>query len=164
MPTLSIQIKGAEMKRKGFENLDANIPVIAAQDIYDAMLRAQTEMKTPGASISYPVKWDSEKQRRAYFATDGFGGGIPTQRSGRYEAAWDIRRNPSPDRAREGYSLYNKLDWAQYVGGNAYGDRQSRIHRDRWNKLAAAVRKAVDGLPGKVREHILILAEKSGLR
>ena len=29
----------------------------------------------------YPIRWTSERQRRAFFATGGFGRGIPTRRS-----------------------------------------------------------------------------------
>jgi hypothetical protein len=35
----------------------------------------------PGA-VKYPIQWTSEKQRRAYFATNGFGAGIPYRRTG----------------------------------------------------------------------------------
>jgi len=32
--------------------------------------------------VKYPIEWTSEKQRKAFFATDGFGGGIPYKRKG----------------------------------------------------------------------------------
>lgn len=38
----------------------------------------------------YPIEWTSEKQRRAYFATDGFGAGIPYKRTGGLAAAWEV--------------------------------------------------------------------------
>lgn len=31
--------------------------------------------------VHYPIQWTSERQRRAFFATDGFGRGIPTRRT-----------------------------------------------------------------------------------
>ena len=34
---------------------------------------------TPG-DVARPIAWTSEKQRRAYFATNGFGAGIPYKR------------------------------------------------------------------------------------
>lgn len=34
------------------------------------------------------LNWTTDKQRRAFFATDGFGRGIPTRRTGRIAAAW----------------------------------------------------------------------------
>jgi len=37
--------------------------------------------------VKRPVRWTSERQRRAFFASNGFGRGIPTQRSGKV-AQW----------------------------------------------------------------------------
>jgi hypothetical protein len=36
----------------------------------------------------YPLRWSSDRQRRAFFATDGFGGGIPTRRSDSIVNEW----------------------------------------------------------------------------
>ncbi|PJF38481.1 MAG: hypothetical protein CUN54_10770, partial [Phototrophicales bacterium] len=38
----------------------------------------------------YPIEWTSERQRRAYFATDGFGAGIPYKRTGETDAGWEM--------------------------------------------------------------------------
>ncbi len=38
--------------------------------------------------VRYPIAWTSERQRRAFFATDGFGRGIPTGRSGALSRGW----------------------------------------------------------------------------
>jgi hypothetical protein len=43
----------------------------------------------PG-SPKYPIRWTSERQRRAFFATDGFGRGIPTKRSHALSQAWQV--------------------------------------------------------------------------
>ena len=34
--------------------------------------RVQNRMNVEGKPITYPVQWDSPKQRRAFFATNGF--------------------------------------------------------------------------------------------
>jgi hypothetical protein len=39
----------------------------------------------PPSQSGSPFEWSSDKQRKAFFASDGFGGGIPTQRT--YELA-----------------------------------------------------------------------------
>lgn len=46
----------------------------------------------PGAPV-YPIRWKSERQRRAFFASKGFGRGIPTQRKNVIIKAWtaDVR-------------------------------------------------------------------------
>jgi len=46
-------------------------------------------MFVPG-KVKYPIQWTTEKQRRAFFATDGFGGGIPTMRTGALADAWEM--------------------------------------------------------------------------
>lgn len=49
-----------------------------------------SELKAIPGPPKYPIQWTSEKQRRAFFATNGFGGGIPTTRSGRLPDGWQI--------------------------------------------------------------------------
>lgn len=62
------------------------------QSVYDdyAPVILQRLQSDPGP-VKRPIEWTSEKQRRAYFATDGFGAGIPYRRSGQLQQAWDIR-------------------------------------------------------------------------
>lgn len=43
----------------------------------------------PG-EVKYPIQWTSERQRKAFFATDGFGAGIPYRRTGRLRDAWRV--------------------------------------------------------------------------
>jgi hypothetical protein len=64
----------------------------------------------------YPIEWTSEKQRRAYFATDGFGAGIPYQRTGKLAAAWRV----ITERTANGFRLLieNPLDAARFVYGS----------------------------------------------
>jgi hypothetical protein len=53
-------------------------------------LKALAKLKRiPGAPV-YPLRWQTEKQRRAYFATDGFGSGIPYRRTGELVEGWDV--------------------------------------------------------------------------
>lgn len=110
-------------------------------------------MQKPGKRIRYPVNWDSERQRKAFFATNGFRrkgskGGIPTKRTNAHIKAWKIVKVPG------GYSVQNKRASAVYVYGNDKGKRQSKIHKGRWPLFrteALAVRKV---LPIMIREHL----------
>jgi hypothetical protein len=43
--------------------------------------------KTPGP-VKYPIQWKTARQRRAFFATNGFGRGIPTKRTGALGNGW----------------------------------------------------------------------------
>ena len=89
-------------------------------------------MQQPGLEPTYPINWDSERQRRAFFATNGFGGGIPYKRKGRYEAGWKAL----PIQA--GVEVLNEEGAARWVGGTVTGGDTpasggpSRIHKSRW--------------------------------
>ena len=50
--------------------------------VREAVEGAREELSIPAPEPTYPIQWDSERQRRAFFATDGFGRGIPTERTG----------------------------------------------------------------------------------
>lgn len=47
-----------------------------------------TELRQTPAKPSYPIRWKTAKQRRAFFATKGFGRGIPTRRTGALGRGW----------------------------------------------------------------------------
>lgn len=157
---LSIQLVNAHRVRQGLEDLKKDVPDIGAQRIYNAMLKAQAMLKKPGKRVRYPVWWESEKQRRAFFATDGFGKGIPYKRTGAYNAGFVIRRTPNANRASVGYSLINPVLYAKYVGGGASGTGQSTIHLDRWTLIRDAMDQAVRGLREDVQEHITMIARR----
>lgn len=163
MTTLSVQIVGAKLVRMGLQNLDREIPNIGAQQIYEAFQRAK-ERVTRYPPSPRRVRWDSEKQRAAFFATNGFGGGIPYMRTGTYGKSWIIRRNPRAARAMAGYSLIGNARYSKYVGGDAYGTSQSRIHGNRWAKVRTSVEKEMKPLPGAIRAHITMVARRTGLK
>ncbi len=71
--------------------------------------------KEPGPPI-YPLRWASERQRRAYFATNGFGKGIPYQRTGKLQDGWDV--DFQPDQEGGTIALVNPVAYMRYVQGN----------------------------------------------
>lgn len=73
-----------------------------------------------------PYQWQSEKQRRAYFATDGFGAGIPYRRTGNFSQAWSAKAG-----ATNGY-IRNSTTYADFVMGR-YAQRGHLA--DKWQKL-----------------------------
>jgi hypothetical protein len=81
--------------------------------------------KAPGPA-HYPIQWTSEKQRKAFFATDGFGSGIPYQRTDGMIHDWHVR----VDRNRGFTSLLvmNDNPAARYVYGDEHGLHQQRFH------------------------------------
>lgn len=157
MPQLTVRVNG-QMVRQGLQNLAADIPQVGRLQIYRASQRVQKRMKQPGSKPSYPIPWASEKQRRAFFATDGFGGGIPHSRTNAYVDAWKIERIGDT-----GYQVVNRTKAAKYVGGNAYGLGQSQIHAGRWPLFRDVAEDELKNLPEEVAKEIRIVARRSGL-
>lgn len=84
--------------------------------------KAALRIQPASAQNYYPVHWKSAKQRRAFFATNGFGGGIPYQRTGALARGWQ----GSVDAAEDGGALtvYNTAPEAGYVYGDFGNPRQ----------------------------------------
>lgn len=52
--------------------------------------RLQSRLRTEPGRPRYPIRWKSERQRRAFFATNGFGRDIPTQRTHQLANGWEV--------------------------------------------------------------------------
>lgn len=158
MTQLSFQIKNAELVRMGLQTFEGEVPKVGRLQIYRAMQRAQKRLRKPGKKPTYPIPWDSLKQKRAFFATDGFGGGIPYKRTGKIVAGWSIVK------LDDGYRLINQVDGVKYVVGDAYGQSQSRIHQGRWEVYRDVVEQELEPLPQQVRQEISMVAKRLNLR
>lgn len=146
MTTLSIQIKNAKLVRKGLQDLEAEVPKIGAQQIFQAIQRAKKKVTT------YPPELPDQQYVR----------------TGRYGRGWKIRRQPGAGRKIPGYSLIGRAEqrgrrYERYVGGDAYGQRQAQIHADRWVLVRDAIEQEVDGLPARIEKHIGMVARRKGL-
>jgi hypothetical protein len=156
MPRISIHVK-TDLVRQGLESLFAEVPKIGRRRIRTLLNRIQRAMKKPGEKPTYPIKWDSVKQRKAYFATDGFGAGIPYVRTGKYNAGWKVEKF-----GETGYTLRNDNPHGKYIGGGADGSGQSRIHGGRWTLLRDATEEEITKLPSEVVKEILLVARSKG--
>ena len=84
--------------------------------------------KPPGAVV-YPIEWKTDRQRRAFFATDGFGRGIPTKRTGKVNSNWKVAW-----RSKQAFSgtieVYNAVTYARFVYGgfNRQTQNQQPFH------------------------------------
>lgn len=86
-----------------------------------------------------PYQWQSEKQRKAYFATDGFGGGIPYQRTGNLAEAWTMEEANSDWNT---VKLTNTSEYGQYVQGD---DMQQGHKADGWRLVADVIATNIKG-------------------
>lgn len=112
--------------------------------VFEQYTRAQAQrllkqaQRYPG-KVKYPIQWQSQKQRRAFFATNGFGRGIGKRRTGRLRAGWQVKLRYG---SNEGFlTLKNDVQYAWYVSGSA----QQNFHRNtgwaRVDKLVDAAQK-----------------------
>lgn len=149
---------GLDKLIEALKNLRRKIFPTAREVLYRAAEEIRQEMAVEGEPPTYPIQWDSDKQRRAYFASDGFGGGIPTVRSGGYGAAWQAIPTEL------GIDIGNPLSHARYIGGGTSGQGQSRIHRGRWPIFRQVVDRIIGKLPRNIRDRITILARQEGFK
>ena len=160
MPQIKVTSPNTKLVHTNLQNLADKIPRVGRQAIWEVMQAALAKLQKPGRKITYPVRWDSEKQRRAYFATKGFGHGIPYRRTGAYNKAWKLSAQPSTREGRTGYQISNSLSYAKYVGGNAAGGGQSNIHKDRWVLFRDVMEKELQKLPAKLQEYLRLGGSK----
>lgn len=85
--------------------------------------RVLQRLKVEPGSVKYPIQWTSEKQRRAFFATDGFGRGIGAPRTHALSNGWRVDIDFGMDFE---ISTYNAQDYAQFV----VGDNQQGFHQN----------------------------------
>lgn len=144
---MTIHADGADIVRQGLEDLSREIPRIGRQRIYEALRHAQGILKSSKSRPGYPIQWDSIKQRKAFFATGGFGRGIPTRRTGASNR-WSLVRSG------EGWELSNPADWAGYLYGHYDGGGQSRIFQADYPLFAEVVENEITALPDDIEQNI----------
>ena len=149
---VTVKVTGGKKVYQSMVKLGESIDTIVNADIEKQMNAAMKELQRPGKPITYPVKWDSERQRRAYFARDGFtkpknwkrpkgyvNTHIPYVRTGRYNKSFKVVKTGKG--TKRSYTLINTWAKSKYVGGDAKAMQQSRIHAGRWPLVADTVRK-----------------------
>lgn len=154
---LSVQVQGT-LVRNGLQNLDAEIPKVSRLVIYRGSQRIIQRMKRPGAKPNHPINWVSPRQRKAFFASAGFGGGVPHRRRGDYISRWKVV--PKGD---TGYTVMNDSNGAKFIGGDAYGQSQSPIHAGRWPLLRNESEEEINNLPQEISKEIVMVARRNGL-
>lgn len=103
------------------------------------------ELREYPGPVKYPFRWKSERQRRAFFASNGFGNGIPYVRTNTLKDGWVTHIRDQKDGAV--FEVENKADYAGFV----VGDWQQPGHlATGWNSAGEIVakfrEKAVDEL------------------
>ena len=107
-----------------------------------SFMQTTSGMKKYPGSVARPIEWEDphgdDRQRKAFFARDGFGGGIPHRRTGEFFRAFDVLSN-----RRDGWvKIFNTADFAKYI----IGDRQQKFHKNTgYRKLESYEPEALKG-------------------
>jgi hypothetical protein len=127
-----------------------------ARTVRGTVLEIVRIMRRPAVKPTGPIRWDSAKQRKAFFATDGFGGGIPHVRLNAYVDGWkskEVRTNTV-------FEVSNIGHRSMHITGDIAGQYQSRIHVGRWTKVSAVVERLLAKLDKDIQK-ALNLIDKS---
>jgi len=88
--TLSIPSQDAQTFTLFADRLSDDL-MTAAREVYDDLSgELEDDLRKYPGEVKYPIEWTSERQRRAFFATDGFGAGIPYRRTGALGRSWSV--------------------------------------------------------------------------
>ena len=141
MTKLTLSIKGAEIVRKGLENLAAETPKVSRRRIYNTMLKIRTRLKT------YP----------------------PPRRGQRYIRTFRLQRGWNIKQANNGYSINNATSYTKFVVGDAFGTSQAWMHIStdqgpRWPLMRNVFDDEVKKLPKEIEGDIKVVARRGGLR
>lgn len=157
MSKFTLKVHG-ELVRQGLESLNEDIPKVGRQRIYLRMLRIKTRLSQPAPKPGYPINWDSEKQKKAFFATKGFGGGIPYRRTGKNQRGWLLQK------LEDGYRLANEEPSAFFIWGDLLKRKsQSNIHANRWPLSKSVAFEELDQLPAEISADIDAAKKRAGL-
>lgn len=109
---------------------------------------ARRELSDYPPAAKHPIQWTSVKQRKAYFATDGFGAGIPYKRTNGLANAWVIE-----SRTKDRTSIIvieNTAPQAKFVIGtlsNSKTSFQQQFHKNTgWNPVSETARYWLDAM------------------
>ncbi len=119
------------------------------------VFNVRQRMREEGKPVRYPIQWDSQRQRRAFFATGGFGKGIPYRRTNRYRFSWREELQPF------GATLHGPHP-AGAIGGlpGTPSGWQSRIHRGTWTYLLEVLFDELSKVPADISSRLKVVAGK----
>ena len=129
-------------------------PAAAVSVLEDTAKRIQSRMNVR-KPVQYPIRWDSERQRHAFFATNGFGHGIPYKRTSK--TVWTLTK-----------PFENEIDlFAPHPAGPVFGRMpdgawwQSNIHRGTWPHLKSILFEEIARIPQGIRDSLTTLVNES---
>ena len=121
--------------------------------------RLLSELRYTPPKPTYPLRWQSPKQRAAFFATNGFGKGIPYQRTGKMNAGWDLETIENMNALA--LLIINSELYTRFV----VGDDAQRMHMDTgWRQAAPVIANSRERLnDGLIDTWFTLTDERAGV-
>lgn len=163
---LSVSIRNARLVGKNVEDLKKDVKDVSAGRLRGRLEGARVRLVRYPAPFRGRYPWVSEKQRRYVIAAIRRGDiKVPYVRTGTYGRAWKVIKTG------EGYALTGEAisrrdgrDYTKYVGGDAYGTRQARVHQGRWALMRDEVERSLQQLPREIRNDVVMVARRKGFK
>lgn len=135
------------------KNFAKQTPEEAQKEIEAILGRVKDEMQVEGDPVTYPINWDSEKQRRFVMAKLRRENNLPYQRTGNYINGFTVELLPNG-------GVLKGAKQSPYISGDVDGKRQSNIHKGRWKVLRVAITTALKGTPQNIVGRLQTLFRK----
>jgi hypothetical protein len=155
--TTSVQQAVEKMKRIPRRLEESALPILR-----ESAEKIRRIMSRPGLGVRYPIRWDSERQRRYVMAKLRREGNLPYQRTGAHANAWETQ-----DLAN-GSVVQNLGHKAVFLYGSASGEfagarlvtktGQSHIHEGRWRLVRPVIESVLSRIPKQILERFKIEA------
>lgn len=158
MPNAFFQTKNnIKLVRRNLENLRLAIPKIGIHRSQEAAKEVARRMARPGRKITYPVNWDSLRQKIhviiMIMKKQGF---LPSIRTHAHERGWKVQT------VTNGAKVWNNVRGSKYIYGTMRNRKQSNIHIGRWLVLRDVYDSVMSLLPKKVRESLRKVPKANG--
>lgn len=134
---IKINVRNNDVIAKKISDLPRGVRGAAAEAAAFALIGNQSRgLQHYPARVEHgsenPYQWESDKQRRAYFATNGFGGGIPYQRTDNLRFGWKVIKWGDGVNTK----VVNDVPYAPYV----MGATQQKGHKaDKWRQFQKVI-------------------------
>lgn len=159
-----IAISGIDRLIDLFEKFPEIVNDIVVEEVNEVRPEILDDLGYTPGPVKYPIEWASEKQRKAFFATKGFGKGIPVPRTGGISRAWFVEPDVQQNLGTASITIGNTDPAAEFVYGYLFA-RPGRIqqpyhHNTGWLLVEPTIDYHVeaiteDDLPPKFKSAII---------
>lgn len=155
-----IKVKAnAESAGKKILRFPSMMTMAARRSLQDATVEIVQIMRRSGLPVTYPIRWDSLKQKIYVIAKLRRERNLPYKRTGAYEQAW------KSEAITGGFMVSNIGHKAVFMAGTATGvgiggkvtaTGQSHIHLGRWRLFRPVLVAVLSKVPMSLRESLRV--------